>query len=223
MELWLAGLLAAVFGLVAGVDYIFRIFGRTIFGWRKTAPTHPRAATWLVWAVMGLILASAYSSSGARETAWSAWAMAVEFVVVAVLAIIYDSRTRRLKPVGLWSYAIKDIDATEWKCMGGAAVAGILWLASGEPLLALFGSYAVDLFAALPTLRQAFRRPLEEPTSAWLLTVVGNGFNLLAVPEWRLASLDSFAIWSYPVYMLAINGLILIFLMRHIRLSKASS
>ena len=114
MELWLAGLLAAVFGLVAGVDYIFRIFGRTIFGWRKTAPTHPRAATWLVWAVMGLILASAYSSSGARETAWSAWAMAVEFVVVAVLAIIYDSRTRRLKPVGLWSYAIKDIDATEF-------------------------------------------------------------------------------------------------------------
>lgn len=191
MELWIAGLLAAVLGLVAGVDYIARIFGRTIFGWRETEPTHPRAATWLVWAVMGLVLASAYSSSGARETAWSAWAMAIEFVVVALLAIIYDSRTRRLKPLRLWIRAVDDIDATEWKCMAGALFAGILWLASGEPLLALFGSYAVDFFAALPTIRQAFYRPLEEPTSAWLLTVIGNIFNLLAVPQWSLATIDS--------------------------------
>lgn len=169
MELWLAGLLATVFGLIAGVDYIARIFGRTIFGWRETKPTHPRAATWVVWAVMGVILASAYSSSGAHETAWAAWAMAIEFVVVALLAMIYDSETGKIRPIGQWSHAVKDMDATEWKCVGGAVFAGFLWLASGEPLLALFGSYAVDFFAALPTIRQAFHRPLEEPTSAWLL------------------------------------------------------
>lgn len=217
MELWLAGLLAATFGLVAGIDYIARIFGRTIFGWRKTEPTHPRAATWMVWAVMGVILASAYSSSGARETAWSAWAMAIEFVVVAILALIYDSSAHAIRPLRTWGNVAKEIDATEWKCLAGSLLAGVLWLASGEPLLALFGSYAVDFFAALPTIRQAFLKPLEEPTSAWLLTVIGNTFNLLAVPHWTLASIESFAVWSYPVYMLAINGLILLLLLHHRR------
>jgi len=215
MELWIAGLLATGFGLVAGVDYIARIFGRTIFGWRRTEPTHPRAATWVVWAVMGVILASAYSSSGAQETSWAAWAMAVEFVVVAMLAMIYDSGMGRIMPVHAWGRMVRDIDATEWKCLAGSVLAGFLWLASGEPLLALFGSYAVDFFAAVPTIRQAFHKPLEEPISAWLLTVIGNGFNLLAVADWSLASIEAYAIWSYPVYMLAINGVILALLLRH--------
>ena len=216
-ELWLAGLLATSFGLMAGMDYIARIFGRTIFGWRKTEPTHPRAATWVVWAVMSLILASAYSSSGAQETAWAAWALALECTVVAILSMFYDSVARGIKPVASWHHVARDIDATERKCLAGSVFAAILWLASGEPLLALFGSYAVDFLAALPTIRQAFYKPLEEPTSAWLLTVIGNAFNILAVPEWSLATLDMFAIWSFPVYMLAINGLILALLLRHSR------
>jgi hypothetical protein len=221
MELWLAGLLATVFGLIAGIDYVARIFGRTIFGWRRMEPTHPRAATWLVWAVIGIVLASAYSSSGAHETAWSAWALAVEFSAVAFFAMVYDSGKRGIRPVRQWRHALKDIDPAEWKCIGGSLFAGCLWLVSGDPLPTLIGSYAVDFFAALPTLRQAFYRPVEEPASSWLFTVIGNVFNLMAVSSWSIESVESFAVWSYPVYMLTMNGLIFLFVTRQYALSRA--
>jgi hypothetical protein len=201
--------------VVAGVDYVTRIFGWTLFGWRAVAPTHPRAATWIVWSVVGLLIATAYTSSGASETAWSAWALAIEFTVIAFFAITYDSRARRIRTLGTWHLALNDIDSTERKCLAGSGIAGAVWLGSGEPLLALLGGYAVDLFAAWPTIRQARHAPTEEPYSAWLLTVVGNVFNLLAVPSWALATVDDFSIWSYPVYMATVNGGILWLLTRH--------
>jgi len=221
MALWLAGLLATVFGLIAGIDYITRIFGRTIFGWRATEPTHPRAATWIVWGIVGVVLASAYSSSGTAETAWPAWGLAIEFVAVALFAIIYDSESGGIRPVAQWGHMISDMDFTERACVGGSAIAGFLWFISGEPLLALLGSYAVDFLAAVPTVRQAYHRPLEEPASSWFFTVVGNIFNVLAVPSWSLVSIDSFAIWSYPIYMLTMNGLIFLLVTRHRALSRA--
>jgi hypothetical protein len=131
-----------------------------------------------------------------------------------LFAIVYDSHHRRIRPLWAWPLAVRDIDATEWKCLGGAALSAIVWLGSGEPVMALLGCYAVDLFAAWPTIRQARTRPTEEPYSAWLLTVVGNGFNILAVPSWSLATVDSVAIWSYPVYMATVNGSILCLLTR---------
>jgi hypothetical protein len=222
MDAGLLGFLATAFGVVGGVDYVARIFGRTLFGWRAVAPTHPRAATWVVWSAVGLLIASAYTSSGAHETAWSAWALTIEFVLIAFFAMVYDSREGRVKPLSTWHRALQDIDATEWKCLAGAAVAGAFWLGSGEPALALLGGYAVDLFAAWPTIRQARRAPTEEPYSAWLLTVVGNVFNLLAVPNWSLATIESIAVWSYPIYMTTVNGSILgLLTRRQLALSKA--
>src|ERR671929_174657 len=98
MDPSLLGFLAAAFGVIGGVDYVTRIFGWTIFGWRVVPPTHPRAATWIVWAIVGLLIAAAYSSSGASETAWSAWALAIEFAVIAFLAIAYDSKAGAMRP-----------------------------------------------------------------------------------------------------------------------------
>jgi hypothetical protein len=137
-------------------------------------------------------------------------------VLISFFAIVYDSRSRLIRPIRTWHVALKDIDPTERKCLAGVAVAGAFWLGSGEPILALFGGYAVDLFAAWPTIRQARHAPTEEPYSAWLLTVVGNFFNILAVPTWSLATVDSVSIWSYTVYMAALNGIILLLLTRHL-------
>jgi len=212
MSYELLGILAALFGILGGLDYVLRIFGRTLFGRRASAATNPRAATWIVWAVVGTILASAYSSSGANETAWAAWALAIEYLVISILTITYDGTTRQFKSPRQWLEAINEIDQTERKCLIGAALAGTIWIWSGEPLLALLGAYAVDLFAAWPTIRQARYQPTEEPYSAWVYTVVGNLFNILAVSSWTLTSLDSFAVWSYPVYMLVVNGMILLLL-----------
>jgi len=167
----LIGLLAAIISLVSFIPYIFDILNRKAV---------PNRATWIIWMVVGVIIAASYYAAGARESAYLPIANAIGLVFMAILVIRY----------GEGGLARLDV-----LCLAGAGLGLILWLLTSEPLFALYLTIGIDAIGALPTIKKTYERPESESNRAWLLYLVANSLNLFAITNWTLA------IASYPVYV----------------------
>ena len=180
-----AGVLAGIIGFVAFIPYIKSTLERT---------TVPNRATWVIWAVLGIIIAASYYSAGARDTAWTPTAYAIGILIVAALSFRY----------GEGGFGLFDV-----ACLIGAGTGLALWLLTKDPALALYLTIIVDAIGSLPTIKKAYERPGTEDRTAWALFFAANIINLFAIREWTLA------IASYPVYVLILNVVMNAFLWRH--------
>jgi hypothetical protein len=177
-----AGIAAGIIAFFSTTSYWISILKR------KTVPNR---ATWFILTVVSVIILVSYYSLGARETIWEPIAFAMCYLVTFLLSIKYGE--------GGWSTFDK------W-CLSGAGASIVLWWISGSALVALLFNILIDFFGMLPTIKKSHSDPLSEETFPWLLTSVANFLNVLAISKWN------FEIWSYPVYMLVINGIVLFFL-----------
>jgi hypothetical protein len=182
------GLLAGVIGFLGFLPYIIGTLKGT---------TKPNKATWLIWAVMGLIIAASYYSAGARESAYLPGAYAIGIFAVAALSLRFGEK----------GWTKLDIF-----CLIGAGAGLLAWWATNEPAFALYLTIAIDAIGFIPTFRKAYAEPGSEDRLAWAIFLLADILNIFAIGEWTLASA------SYPVYVLvftlALNALI------HIRLGK---
>ncbi|MEW6035722.1 MAG: hypothetical protein AB1529_03860 [Candidatus Micrarchaeota archaeon] len=169
------GLIAGAIGFLAFAPYIKSILAKK---------TTPNRATWLIWAVLGIIIAASYYSAGARESAWVPIAYAVGLVFVAGLSLRYGE--------GGWT-------PLDLFCLAGAAIGLLLWALTSEPLFALYLTIAVDALGGVPTLKKAHERPESEDRLTWLMFLAANTLNLFAIGEWTVA------IASYPVYVFILS------------------
>ncbi len=167
----LVGLIAGVLALSAAIPYIRAIL---------RGETRPSRATWFIWTVVGLLIATSYYAAGARQTIWVAVVYFVDPLIVAVLSIKFGEAG--------WTLLDR-------LCLAGAGIGVLLWWLSGSPLVALIANLVVDAFGALPTIKKSYCRPQSEDRTAWALALAGATANLFAIEAW------SFEIAAYPVYM----------------------
>ena len=178
----LIGKAAGILALVAYIPYFIAMIRGT---------TRPSRATWWIWSVVGIVFGASYYSSGAVDTIWVPISNVIGPFITAILSLKYGE--------GGWT-------PFDRKCLAGAAMSLALWWVFDSPLVALVTVIAVDFLGALPTIVKTHHDPESEDRFAWSISLVGNIMNMFAIKLW------SFAIMTYPVYMLCvcsiINGLI---------------
>ncbi len=171
MEPGSIGIIAGIIGFLAFVPYILDTLSRR---------TKPNKATWIIWAILGIIIAASYYSAGARDTVWLPAGYAVGILVIAALSLKYGDEG--------WSFLDK-------ACLLGAGAGLCLWAATGEPATAYYLTTIVDAIGAVPTIAKAYKRPETESRPAWAMFLVADVLNLMAIGEWTLL------IALYPVYV----------------------
>lgn len=173
------GMLAGMVGILGFVPYAAGIIKRT---------TVPNKATWIVWAVLGAVIAASYYYAGAVESAWVPIAYAFGIFVIAILSLKYGQEG--------WTRLDKG-------CLAGAALGLVLWGLTGEAVSALYLATIVDAAGSLPTIRKTYGDPKSESRAAWILFSVAAVLNLFAIREWTLSSA------SYPVYLVILDAVML--------------
>ena len=155
--------------------------------------TKPNRATWFMLATISVVIAATYKDVGAESTLYAAIGSAVGTVAIAILSIWYGT--------GGWS-------KLDRFCILIASASLLIYFLSASPLLTLILSLVMDGAALVPTIQHARKTPHEEDRLAWTLTVLGDFLAVVAIDHW------TFGVALYPIYMVAINGLVLFYLYR---------
>jgi hypothetical protein len=171
----LLGIAAGIIGFLAFVPYILDTLNRK---------TKPNKATWIIWAVLGVIIAASYYSAGARDTAWTPIGYAIGILAVAALSLKYGEEG--------WT-------ALDKACLLGAGIGLGIWAITNEPVFAYFLTTIIDGIGGIPTIRKAYHRPETESRAAWGMFLIANSLNLLAISEWSLM------IALYPAYVFILS------------------
>ncbi len=145
--------------------------------------TRPNRATWLIWLVVGIIIAISYRSAGAESTMWVPITYVIGPLVTSLLAIKLGE--------GGWT-------KFDRICLLSVGASLVVWWIFKSPEVALVINIGIDLLGALPTIRKSFRDPHSENLLAWVLFTVSNAFNVLAIDRWL------WQVTIYPLYMFAL-------------------
>ncbi len=142
------GALAVTIGFVSYIPYF-----RNMFAGR----TKPHVFSWVIWAVLGAIVAGIQLQNGAGPGAWASAASALLAGGVALYALRYRDTT--IKPI-------------DWVYFGGATISLILWLVVENPLLAIIFVVLTDGFAFASTFRKTWSTPFDETLSVYYLSAI---------------------------------------------------
>lgn len=185
------GRLAGAIAALAFVPYIISILH---------GHTKPNRATWAIWSMAGIILASSYYAAGARDTIWVTISYAVFYCFVFLLSLKY----------GVGGYAKFDL-----ACLAGATVGLGLWMSTNDPVVTVYIMSGVNLLGILPTLKKVHKDPDSENKLAWSMDVTAAALNLFAISGIALH------IWVYPIS--SFIGNLAVVLLLYIPKIKASS
>jgi hypothetical protein len=178
------GLLAGIIALFAYMPYV----QGTLSG-----KTKPNRASWIIWSVVGIIIAASYWSAGASSTIWIPIINAFCITFVALLSIKFGE--------GGWT----TFDKT---CLAASGISLIFWFLSGSPLVALGINILIDAIGSLPTIKKTYHRPEGENKAAWAIFFFAYTVNLFAIEKWN------FEIAGYPVYLFILVAIVMALFMR---------
>lgn len=179
------GITAALLALANAIPYC-----RSILAGR----TRPSRSAYTIWLVIDGVLLASYLGSGARETGWTFMA----FTATTVIIFLFSLR-----------YGMGGVGRLDLACLAIAAVAIVAWIATDDPVPALFLVLAARLAGYPPVLRKARHHPETEDLLAWTMTGAASVLTLGAIAQWRpeivIAPL-SYAIADVLVVTLLIAG-----------------
>lgn len=147
--------------------------------------TKPNRVTWFLWALAPLIAVSAQLSEGVT------WAALMTFMVGFGPLIIFLASFVNRK--AFWNITKLDI-----VCGAISVLALILWLVTGQGILAIVFSILADLIAGIPTLVKAFNEPETEHHSVFRNGAISAAITLLTIKQW------TFANYGFAVYIFLI-------------------
>ncbi|HLH94239.1 MAG TPA: hypothetical protein VKW08_03895 [Xanthobacteraceae bacterium] len=148
--------------------------------------TRPNIISWSLWTVLQSIALAAQLSAGFSWSVLLLVAMTFNTAVVAVL--------------GSMGYGYRRYGGLDYTCGAIGAAAIVLWLITGEPLVALTLSVAADFIIAIPTVVKTIRDPHSETLLAWFLVAVASALTLLSTTAFTPSNL------LYPSYLFLITA-----------------
>jgi hypothetical protein len=170
------GVAAALIGLADMVPYVRDTVRRS---------TRPHRGTWLIWAVLAVVVSVSQHADGGSWSVAMAAAQAVTNGLVFALAI--RSGTGGVSALDLTLMTI-----------AGAGVAG--WLLAGNPLVATASVITADLIAAGMMVPKTWRDPGSETLSTFAWASLAGALSAAAVGALELSLL------VYPAYYCLANG-----------------
>ncbi len=150
--------------------------------------TQPNRVSWAMWAVAPLIAFAAELTEHAGLTSLLTFSVGFGPAMV-LLASFLDER------------AYARITRLDVMCGGLSAAALAAWEVTGRGDVAIAFSILSDLWAAIPTLHKALRRPESESAKAFVPSAIGCVITLLTIPPGAWV----FANYGFPVYILLID------------------
>jgi hypothetical protein len=170
------GVLAAIVGIADTVPYVRDTLGRS---------TRPHRGTWLIWAVLAIVVCLSQRADGAS---WSLVMAGTQVVVTTAIFVL---------AIRLGTGGVSAIDAL----MIGVAAAGVAgWLVVHEPMVATLCVVGADLIAAAMMVPKTYRDPHSETLSTFALASLGGALAVGAVGVVEVSLL------VYPVYYCLVNG-----------------
>jgi hypothetical protein len=174
----LLGVLAGVLGAADTVPYV-----RDILAGR----TRPYRWTWLIWAVLAIVVCASQRADGAS------WSLVMAAVQAVLTSVIFALAIRRGEGA---------LGAVERVMLALAAGGVVGWLVAGEPVVATACVVAADLIGAAMMLPKTYRDPESETLATFALASVAGAFAAGAVGR-----LDA-SLLLYPVYFCVANAAI---------------
>jgi len=186
------GQLAGLLSITAIIPYVRSIL---------RGDTKPNRASWLIWAVEGLILLASYYFSGATTTIW----LTISFAVIPLVVFALS-----------FKYGVGGFNRLDMVCLFGALIGLTLWRITRSPVVALYINILVDFLGFLPTIQKSYLHPETENSLAWIIGTSATALNVLALTTLKLQ------IALYPIYLFLANGVVTILVIGHIqkRLSR---
>lgn len=169
------GLAAGIIGIGGYIPYIISIF---------RGATQPNRATWIIWTVIGGLLAFSYMAEGNPESIWLPFGYFLGPFLVALLSFKYGYTT--------WT-------RLDTFCLVGAGLSLIPWVFANNPAYTLIINLLIDSIGAIPTIVKTYREPETEDANSWLVFFTANTLQLFAISTWNLSSL-------YPIYLFILAG-----------------
>lgn len=176
------GIIAGILSLVGYIPYIISILrGKTL----------PNKASWIIWSVVGGLLAFSYLAEGDKNTIWLPLGYFVGPLITALLSLRYS--------YSVWSRLDKI-------CLVAAMISIIPWLLFKDATFTLLINVLIDSTGAIPTLVKTYREPDTEDILAWSIFLIANTIQVFAISDWNLTA-------TYPIYLffLATAMVVLIF------------
>lgn len=177
------GISAGILGITGYIPYIISIFRRQ---------TKPNKATWIIWTIVGGLLAFSYMAEGDAHAIWLPLGYFIGPLIVAILSFKYG-----------YSEWVK-LDKI---CLVAAGISIIPWVLSSNATFTLLINVLIDTTGALPTLAKTFREPETEDGVAWGIFFIANTSQLFAITTWNIAAL-------YPIYLFFLAGSMVAFIVR---------
>jgi hypothetical protein len=174
----LLGVLAGVLGAADTVPYV-----RDILAGR----TRPYRWTWLIWAVLAIVVCASQRADGAS---WSLLMAATQAVLTSVIFVLAIRRGEGLLGTGE-------------RVMLAIAAGGVVgWMVAGEPVVATACVVVADLIGAAMMLPKTYRDPDSETLATFALASVAG-----ALAAGAVGRLDA-SLLLYPVYFCVANAAI---------------
>lgn len=132
--------------------------------------TKPARSSYAIWLVNQSVLVFSYLAAGATTTLGLYIALLINSMIIFVLALRYG--------VG----GFKPLDLV---CMGLAALAIVLWVATNNPALAVYAFLASSTIGYIPTMRKSYLFPNSENKLSWGMYVVAALCNIIAINKFE--------------------------------------
>ncbi|MBR9833930.1 MAG: hypothetical protein GYB42_01765 [Alphaproteobacteria bacterium] len=148
----------------------------------------PHVFSWFIWGAGTFVVFLAQLSDGAGLGGWPVGLSGVITVCVAALA---------------WQRATdRSIVPIDWLFLGLALSALPFWYFTQTPLAAVLILTLVDMLGFGPTMRKGYHFPYEENVSLFAISIVRNGFILLALEHYS---------WTTVLFPAAVGTACIIF------------
>ena len=164
--------------------------------------TKPNLVTWSMWALAPLIGAGAALSAGADGWVTTRIFLA-GFLPLLVVLVAFAN------PKSYWKLTFFD-----FLCGACSLLALIAWLSFGLAVSAILLAAIGDGFAALPTLRKAWRFPETETGAAYIAGLLSTLLVLPSIPVWNIENS------AFQIYLLTANTLLIGLVYRKAILAK---
>ena len=163
--------------------------------------THPNIVSWFTWTLLTGIGAVAAFSEGAVTTGIFSVGSSLATLTIVILGLRY----------GVKRYSRFDI-----VCQALALVGIVLWQITQAGEVAIAIVVAVDMLAALPTIRHAWHDPYAETWQTFVLGTFGSILALFTITQM------TFSAFAYPVWI-TLGNIIIASVILYRRRQKAAA
>ncbi len=165
---------------------LLNIMGSSTYAYNTIkGKTKPNRVTWFLWALAPLIAFFAQLGEGVGLQVLMTFMVGFGPLLVFIASF--------LNRKAFWQITRLDI-----VCGVLSVVALLLWLLTGEGLIAIALSILSDLLAGIPTIIKAYLKPETEHSDVFRNGAISAGITLLTIKSW------TFATYGFALYILLI-------------------